>query len=170
MNLLKISSGDLPSDFRVFLDAKNDVLEDGWAQEPQGPALISEVGIEVVVQFALALFPCLPVAMCILMVLGLTIALAQTAHQLFATALWRVLIQHCPVPQSVHMLSDEICLLSRRVSKSERLIVVLSVMLQRDKMVKKGADICRLVSRHLSSWHDGNIDILIDEFERCVKR
>lgn len=37
-------------------------------------------------------------------------------------------------------------------------------------MIKKGADIGILVSRHLTSWREGKIDILIDEFERCVKR
>ena len=34
----------------------------------------------------------------------------------------------------------------------------------------KSTHLRRLVSRRLSSWRDGNIDILIDEFERCVKR
>ena len=40
-------------------------------------------------------------------------------------------------------MSDEVCLLSHRVTKSERLIVFLSVLLQRDATVKSGLDICR---------------------------
>lgn len=67
-------------------------------------------------------------------------------------------------------MSDEIRLLSHKAIKSERLIIFLTVLLQQDKMIKKGVDICRLVSRQMTSWQEGNIDILIDEFECCAKR
>ena len=70
----------------------------------------------------------------------------------------------------VDLLSDEVCSLSRRAFKSERLIVFLSVMLQRDIMVKKGTDIRRLLSRCMSLWQEGCIDLLIDEYERCIRR
>ena len=70
----------------------------------------------------------------------------------------------------VDLLSDEVCSLSRGAFKSERLIVFLSVMLQRDIMVKKGTDVRRLLSRRMSLWQEGCIDLLIDEYERCTRR
>ena len=68
------------------------------------------------------------------------------------------------------MLPDEIRLINCRVMKSERLIVFLAVLLQRDAMVKSRADIHRLLCRRMTLWQEGHIDILIGEFEHCAKR
>ena len=46
---------------------------------------------------------------------------------------WREIINH-------NHLAEEIICLSRQTAPSERVIVFLAVMMQRDKMVKKGAD------------------------------
>ena len=70
----------------------------------------------------------------------------------------------------VDLLSDEVRSLSHGAFKSERLIVFLSVMLQREIMVKKGTDIQRLLSRRMSLWQEGCIDLLIDEYECCTRR
>ena len=70
----------------------------------------------------------------------------------------------------VDLLSDEVCFLRRGAFKSERLIVFLSVMLQCDIIVKKGIDIRRLLSRRMSLWQEGCIDLLIDEYEHCTRR
>ena len=50
---------------------------------------------------------------------------------------------------------------------SEHVLVFSSVMLQSDQMVRKGADIRRLLDRHIGQWHDGHFDLLVQEANRC---
>ena len=68
------------------------------------------------------------------------------------------------------LLSDEVCFLNRGAFMLERLIVFLSVILQRDVMVKKSTDIRRVLSCRMSLWQEGCIALLIDEYERCTRR
>ena len=67
----------------------------------------------------------------------------------------------------VDLLVDEVHHLADGSEPSERVIVFCSVMLQRDKMVKKGSDVRRLLNRRMSLWKDEKFDILIQEAERC---
>ena len=37
------------------------------------------------------------------------------------------------------------------------------MILQRDQIVHKGADICRLLDKCVDQWHDGHFDLLVQE-------
>ena len=50
---------------------------------------------------------------------------------------------------------------------SERVLVFSAVILQCDRMVRKGGDVCRLIERRLSQWRDGKFDLLLQEAKRC---
>jgi len=63
----------------------------------------------------------------------------------------------------VNLLSSEINLLAQGSSRSERVLVFLSTMLQQDPMVRKGIDIRRLLSRCLQLWKDCVFDGLVTE-------
>ena len=52
-------------------------------------------------------------------------------------------------------------------NSDKRVLVFSSVMLQSDRMVHKGADICRLLDRHVDQWHDGHFDLLVQEADCC---
>ena len=65
-------------------------------------------------------------------------------------------------------LSDEVLGLSRRREQSERLIVFMAVLLQRDNFVKKNSDIRRLLQRRLSLWKDSHFGELVAECVRCA--
>ena len=67
------------------------------------------------------------------------------------------------------MLVEEVKLVSERAFCSERVIVFCRVVLQRDRMVKKGCDIQLLVKRHLDVWRAGNFDGLVEEAVRCTR-
>ena len=67
------------------------------------------------------------------------------------------------------LLTEEVQHLAVGNYPSERVPVVSSVMLQRDRMVHKGVDIRRLLDRHIPQWHDGLFDILVQEADRCDK-
>ena len=68
---------------------------------------------------------------------------------------------------------DQLCLeVSHLVAgnyPSERLIVFSSVLLQRDRFVRKGIDIRRVIERRLKLWSDEEFDQLVDEAVRCDK-
>jgi len=69
----------------------------------------------------------------------------------------------------VNLLSFEVNLLAWGSSRSERVLVFFSTMLQWDPMVQKGIDICRLLSRHLQLWKECVFDGLVTESERCAR-
>ena len=70
----------------------------------------------------------------------------------------------------IDRLAEEIICLSRQTAPSERVIVFLAVMMQRDKMVKKGADIRRLLKRTMDEWRQDRFPKLTHEYERCAKQ
>ena len=67
----------------------------------------------------------------------------------------------------VELLSSELNLLAEGSVRSERVMVFLEVMLQRDPYVRKGMDIRRLLSRRLEDWRSEKFDSLLCETERC---
>ena len=69
----------------------------------------------------------------------------------------------------VNQLSSEIDLLPQGSMRSERVLVFISTMLQQDSMVRKGTDICRLISRRLQQWKDSIFDELVTDSERCAR-
>ena len=69
----------------------------------------------------------------------------------------------------VDLLTDEVNHLAVGNYPSERVLVCGSVILQRDKLVKKGADIRRLLERRIILWQQDNFDVLLQEAERCDK-
>lgn len=67
------------------------------------------------------------------------------------------------VPRSfVHMLAEEIETLAKNNHPSERVLVFVSVMLQRDIMVKQARDIRLLLNQRLEMWKANEIDSLIN--------
>ena len=69
----------------------------------------------------------------------------------------------------VGMLVDEIMFVSEKVFCSERVIVFCRVVLQRDRMVKKGCDVRLLVKRRMEAWRVGKFDGLVEEAVRCTR-
>ena len=67
----------------------------------------------------------------------------------------------------VTLLTEEIQHLTQKLYSSERLIVFSSVILQRNKIVKKTRDIKDTLERRLSLWCDEKYDILVQEAVRC---
>ena len=69
----------------------------------------------------------------------------------------------------VGMLVDEMVMLSRKLVCSERLVVFCRVILQRDRLVKKGCDIRLIVKRRFDAWKNENFDGLVDEALQCTR-
>ena len=67
----------------------------------------------------------------------------------------------------VDLLTEEVQHLAVRNFPSERVLVFSSVMLQRNRMVHKGADIRRLLDWHVDQWRDGHFDLLVQEADCC---
>ena len=76
----------------------------------------------------------------------------------------------CPVVLWGDILTQEISMLCRARVRSERFIVFIGNMLQRDNMVKKGCDIRRLLRRRIQAWKTEMYDDLLFEFNRCSKQ
>ena len=53
--------------------------------------------------------------------------------------------------------------------RSERLIVFLDVILQHNRMVRKGKDIRRVLERCLTMWTNDEFDYLVEEVVKCNK-
>ena len=69
----------------------------------------------------------------------------------------------------VDLLAEEVTLLCKGKEISERFIVFLAVILQRDTMVTKTIDICRVFRHRIDLWRHEQFDTLIFEFLRCSK-
>ena len=70
----------------------------------------------------------------------------------------------------IDCLTSEVSLLARGLACSERLIIFLSVLLQRDPLIRRGTDICRLQGNRLKDWKSEKFDSLIYEAERCARQ
>ena len=75
----------------------------------------------------------------------------------------------CLVVLLIGVLAEEVNLLNRSSVCSERLIVFLTFMLQRDNMVNKGRDIRRLLKRRMMTWKSEHFDDLLFDFKSCSK-
>ena len=90
---------------------------------------------------------------------------------------WRSVVHHSgnlyvlpdgPVGRRyVDLLTEEVQHLVVGNFPSERVLVFSSVILQRDQMVCKGADIRRLLNRRIGQWCDGHFDLLVQEADHC---
>ena len=67
----------------------------------------------------------------------------------------------------IDILSEELHYLSAGAFPSERVIVFCSVMLQCDRLIRKGTDIRRLLERHMAMWQNRQFDALLQEAARC---
>ena len=65
------------------------------------------------------------------------------------------------------MLTEEVSHLAVGNYPSECVLAFSSVVLQRDRMVRKGADVRRLLERRISLWREEKFDLLIQEAARC---
>lgn len=70
----------------------------------------------------------------------------------------------------IQTLTKEVEALSKSEFPSERLIIFISVMLQRNKMVKQAKDIRILLTQRLQHWDENNYDLLINEALSCNKK
>ena len=79
---------------------------------------------------------------------------------------------HCVLPggatghRYVDLSTEEVSYLAVGNYPSEHVLVFSSVMLQRDRMVKKGSDVCYLLDRRVMLWREGKFDLLFQEAER----
>lgn len=69
----------------------------------------------------------------------------------------------------VDQLAQELAHFSVDNFLSERFLVFSSVLLQRDRTVRKGFDIRRVIETILSMWHNEDFDLLVQETVRCDK-
>ena len=67
----------------------------------------------------------------------------------------------------VDILAEEVTHFAGGHYPSERILVFGSVILQRDRMVRKGADVRRLLERRLELWQQNQFDLLVQEAGRC---
>ena len=70
----------------------------------------------------------------------------------------------------VNMLSEEIELCTEGWQQSEREFLFTALVLQRDKMVRKGKDIRPLLTRQMDMWETGKLPELLQEAKRCDKQ
>ena len=67
----------------------------------------------------------------------------------------------------VGLLSEEVMHVAVGNYPSDRLIVFSAVMLQREKSVRKGKDIRRVLERRMDLWKRSEYDLLLQEAIRC---
>ncbi len=80
--------------------------------------------------------------------------------------------RHYDIPcgrRYVDFLCDEVNLLSKNSSSSERLLVFSSVVLHCDNLIKRTRDVVRTLNRLLDMWSDNMFDLLVQEAVRCDK-
>ena len=92
---------------------------------------------------------------------------------------WEVITQHQARHYSlpggsvgrkyVDTLTNEVLQLASGNYPSERLIVFSSLMLQRDRNVKKASDIRQLLERRLALWYDEKFDVLLQEACKALR-
>ena len=70
----------------------------------------------------------------------------------------------------VGLLASEVNLLVQGSMSSERIIFFLTVILQRDPMVKRGADIRWLLLRRMEDWRGEKFTDLVFDAERCSRQ
>ena len=70
----------------------------------------------------------------------------------------------------VNMLSEEIELCTEGRQQSECEFIFTALVLQRDKMVRKGKDIRPLLTRRMDMWEAGKLPELLQEAKRCDKQ
>lgn len=70
----------------------------------------------------------------------------------------------------VHVLAEEIERFVAGRQNSERQLLFTSLVLQRDKMVKKGKDIRPLLTRRMDMWEEGKLQALLHEAKRCDRQ
>ena len=70
----------------------------------------------------------------------------------------------------VHMLAVELERLAAGRQSSERVFLFSMLVLQRDKLVKKGRDIHPLLTRRLDMWEGGDLQALLREAQRCDRQ
>ena len=69
----------------------------------------------------------------------------------------------------VDQLLKEVSHVSIGNYSSQWVIVFSSVVLQRDRSVRKGPDVRRVIGRRLDMWQDDKFNLLIQEAIRCDK-
>ena len=67
----------------------------------------------------------------------------------------------------VELLTTEIGMLTRGEEKSERLMCLTPLLLQRDPMIKKGCDISRTLDKRMEMWRAGHFEALLHEAQHC---
>ena len=67
----------------------------------------------------------------------------------------------------VDALAREVGLVAAQKEFSERLVVFQFVIVQREPLVRKASDICRVVSKRLELWETDSFDTLVAEAVRC---
>ena len=67
------------------------------------------------------------------------------------------------------LLSKEVTQLACSNYPADRFIVFCAVVLQRDRMIRKGNDIRRVLENRMAMWCRGEYDQLIQEAVRCDK-
>ena len=75
-----------------------------------------------------------------------------------------------PLAVIVGLLSSEVNMLVQGPTSSERVIVFLTVILQCDPMVKRGADTHRLLLRRMKDWKGEKFTDLVFDAERCSRQ
>ena len=69
----------------------------------------------------------------------------------------------------VDQLSVEMSHLAAGNFPSDRLMVFSAVILQRNRMVRKGSDIRRVMEKCLEMWSNDKFDALVEEAFKCDK-
>ena len=70
----------------------------------------------------------------------------------------------------VHMLSEEIEQCNEGWQRSEWEFIFTALILQRNKMIRKGKDIRPLLTRQMEMWEAGRRHELLQEARRCDKQ
>ena len=67
------------------------------------------------------------------------------------------------------MLTEEVSQVAAGNYAADHLIVFSSLMLQRDRIIRKGVDMRRVLERCMKMWRNEDFDLLLQEAIRCDK-